>query len=369
MVICFGQNTSVPDLIPYRKGNKWGFVDKKKNIIIPCEYDDAQPFNIHNLAIVQKNNKYYLLNKSGKILTNTEYGSIMQQSEDLYVVSEGGLDIERMPTGKQGYMDKQGKMVIPMNYDLCYSFSDGLAKVRKDGTIAFIDKTGKIVIPFEKYFDAGYFKDGVTWARGEGGYYIIDKTGKEISLAHIKIDDYYGIRDFNEGIAIVKKDEKYGAIDAAGKLVLPIEYSYLSDFSEGLAVVQEKPSEKFGFIDKTGKIVISPSYTSAETFKNRIAYVQKEDTRMFIDKNNKVVFTVPNNSTLKQRSDGYLWIEYDPGKYMLINNTGKVLFKKENYVYVSPFKDGLARVGISSKYGIGGIAEIYVDINGVEYVE
>lgn len=363
---CFAQNNFTPDLIPYRKGEKWGFADKNKKIIIPCEYDNVQPFNAHNLAIVEKNNKYYLMDKTGKILPNTEHGYIMQQSEDLYVVSEKGLDREGIPMGKQGYMDKQGKVVISMQYDLCYRFSDGLAKVRKDGTIGFIDKTGKTVIPFKKYYDAGYFNSGVTWTRNETGYYIIDKTGKEISLSHIKIDEYDGIRDFNEGIAIVKKDGKYGAIDKTGKLIIPIQYSYLSDFSEGLAVVKEKSSEGQGFIDKTGKIVIPALYWYAAPFKNGIAYTEKEDIKEFIDKNNKVIFTISKGEILTERSDEYMWIEYDTGKYMLMDKTGKILFKKENYQYVSPFSNGLAKIGINGK---NGVEVFYIDTNGTEYWE
>lgn len=34
-----------PDLIPYRKGYKWGFCDKNKKIIIECKYDFAWFFS------------------------------------------------------------------------------------------------------------------------------------------------------------------------------------------------------------------------------------------------------------------------------------------------------------------------------------
>lgn len=30
----------LPDLIPYRKGDKWGFCNRKKEIVIECVYDE-----------------------------------------------------------------------------------------------------------------------------------------------------------------------------------------------------------------------------------------------------------------------------------------------------------------------------------------
>ena len=32
------------DLIPYRKGDKWGFCDRYKDIVIMPQYDAAEPF-------------------------------------------------------------------------------------------------------------------------------------------------------------------------------------------------------------------------------------------------------------------------------------------------------------------------------------
>ena len=44
-------------LIPYRKGDKWGFCDRNKNMVIPAVYDDTYLFS-GGLAEVKVNNKY-----------------------------------------------------------------------------------------------------------------------------------------------------------------------------------------------------------------------------------------------------------------------------------------------------------------------
>ena len=40
-----------PQLIPYRKKEKWGFCDKFKNIKIDCIYDGALPF-VDKIAVI-----------------------------------------------------------------------------------------------------------------------------------------------------------------------------------------------------------------------------------------------------------------------------------------------------------------------------
>jgi hypothetical protein len=54
-----------PELIPYRKGDKWGFCDRNKKIVIPCKYDCVFSFR-EGLACVQLNGKCGFIDKEGK---------------------------------------------------------------------------------------------------------------------------------------------------------------------------------------------------------------------------------------------------------------------------------------------------------------
>ena len=44
-----------------------------------------------------------------------------------------------------GYIDRQGKMVIPPGFDYAGSFSGGLAEIRKKERQGYIDTSGKVV--------------------------------------------------------------------------------------------------------------------------------------------------------------------------------------------------------------------------------
>ena len=61
---------------------------------------------------------------------------------------------------KWGYIDKSGKVVIEPQFDSADDFSEGLAKVKKDGKRGYIDKIGKVVI--EPQFDEVWdFSEGL----------------------------------------------------------------------------------------------------------------------------------------------------------------------------------------------------------------
>jgi hypothetical protein len=187
--------------------------------------------------------------------------------------SEGLMPVEK--NGKKGYIDKMGKAVIPLEleYDSIGSFCEGLAGVtigknieiagsknesieefskrckeaNKDLRCGFIDKTGKIVIPIE-YEGMPCFSEGLAVAVKGGKQSYIDKTGNTPFST-----DFDELGNFNEGLAWVKKDGKYGFIDKTGSIIVPIEYNrydlpYDSPirFNEGLAVV--KKDGKWGIL-------------------------------------------------------------------------------------------------------------------------
>jgi hypothetical protein len=53
--------------------------------------------------------------------------------------------IKMAGSGKNGYIDKAGKVVIEPRFDVVGEFSEGLAVVSIGGKWGYIDKTGKYV--------------------------------------------------------------------------------------------------------------------------------------------------------------------------------------------------------------------------------
>ena len=63
------------DLIPYRKGDKWGFATEDKKIVVKPKYDDVWFFK-GNLAMVMLKGKYGFVDKSGKEVIPPKYDKI-----------------------------------------------------------------------------------------------------------------------------------------------------------------------------------------------------------------------------------------------------------------------------------------------------
>lgn len=290
--------------------------------------------------------------------------------------------------GKYGYIDKTGKVVIPIQYDSAGPFSEGLAPVVVDaklvdvevteygtggappvkkvekrlvgGKYGYIDSTGKMVIPPYDY--AGEFSEGLAmvavggeWIshgtislHGGGKFGYIDKTGRIL----IK-PQYSQASSFSEGLARVAVGgkwagdllvgEKWGYIDKTGKLVIPAKYEYddHTDFSEGLALA--KIGKKYGYIDKTGKVVIPPQYDSADKFSEGLAAVEVGG----------------------KEAHG----QYSGGKWGFIDKTGTIVLAPQ-YDYQAEFSEGLAAVSIDGKLGyIDKTGKIVIPLGGEEFSE
>jgi len=121
-------------------------------------------------------------------------------------------------------------------------FSGGLASVLQNGKWGFIDKNGKVVIPLI-YEEALYFEEGLGSVKQNGKYGFVDRNGT------IVIPTVYDkFEPFSEGLVAVSKDGKYGYLDKNGKAVVPLIFEDASTFRNGTA--QIKINGKWGIFEK-----------------------------------------------------------------------------------------------------------------------
>lgn len=147
-----------------------------------------------------------------------------------------------------GFIDLNGEMTIPCQYDEVKNFSEGLAAVKKNDKWGFIDKTGELFI------DNGFDE----------------------------------VKDFREDHAAVMKDNKWGFIDNTGTIRINLQFDDAGNFSEGKAAVKvieyQEDMDAWAYIDESGEIVIDYDYYSGVgglmdyvgEFQNGFAFVSKE---------------------------------------------------------------------------------------------
>jgi hypothetical protein len=339
-------NEGLPDLIPYRKGDKWGFCDRNKRILIECIYDSVRFFN-EGLSMVSYFGKVGFIDGKGNQKTPLIYEDASDFSEGLAAVKLNG---------RWGVVDEKGEQIIRCIYDSAIRFSEGLACVKLNGKWGFVDKKGNCVIYFI-YDEAEDFSKGLAVVKLGGKWGSIDTNGNSVISAI-----YEDKICFSEGLACVNIDGCFGFIDEKGNLVIPAIYNNKMCFSEGLAVAEL--NGYVGYIDRTGKTIIEFRYpvTNRNHFKDGRVFVfesWKEPYKIScIDQTGTTLFSINNNYAFLLHNE----IHYSEGFAKIF--TGKPSFFKWGFIdlygrnithfdydLLTSFKDGIAFFEANGKSG------------------
>ena len=234
--------------------NRSGYIDVNGNMVVDLntKYEVIGDFHDGLASVRTWEGKCGFINKNGQEIIPCKYLHASDFSEGLAAVDfESSYDKSYNLVYKHsGYIDTNGNVVISSKkYREIYGFHNGLALVKRDYKAGYIDKSGMEVIPCS-YSNASDFSEGLalTEIGGQDGYYI-NIRGQQV----LKFSDIISPKeDFHEGLAIVRYDKYnlYAYVNTSFKFV----FYYFEDaksFSEGLALV--KKNGKWGFIDKNGK--------------------------------------------------------------------------------------------------------------------
>ena len=256
-------------------------------------------------------------------------------------------------SGKVGFIDMSGEVVIPFIYDDAYCFRNGVTCANVDGKYGVIDITGKQMNHF-KYDMMSVFRLGLSQASLGQNYGVVNEKGEEV----VQLEwDSVGI--VSEDLFIVEKNGKYGLLNLMGVCLPPI-YDKISGFSEGLAVISLKG--KYGYIDSVGNIVIPMIYEDARPFSEGLAGVSKNGKYGFIDKDNNVVIEF-KYTDVAPYSEGLAGVCLN-SRWSFINKAGIHILpfiynlqERHNLYKTNVFKDGFLTVKDEQKYGV-------IDIHG-----
>ena len=139
-------------------------------------------------------------------------------------------------SGKRGYIDTKGNLLIPMKYDYAYNFSDdGIAIVGKkkgEDSVKYsaIDVKGNILFEFtnKKYQDFSAFHDGYMPALKKNKIVFLDRTGNESFSVGKTEKAYlpYFVKVYKNKVVFIDGD-KYGIANTKGDIILRAKYDHL----------------------------------------------------------------------------------------------------------------------------------------------
>jgi hypothetical protein len=304
----------------FESGGKWGLKNESGDIFVsPCVDEIKAPIDLgeRQMWYAEELPRYVLpVRNENKwaLVWAEDNGESFSQTAFVY---EGGL----FPFlyGKYGFLNADGKEVVPPKYGTVEGFSEGLAAVESDSGWGFVDTEGKEVIPptfvgvgdefhegrvsFEERRET---KHGPKFLKG-----YLDKTGRIVIPA--KFDLAW---DFDEGLAIIAEggglkqsildkiaekiweafpiggiggsppgryeDSKWGVIDLQGKYVIKATFDEVRSFNEGVSVI--KLGKKYGYVTRLGKILFEPIFDEAKNVVGGMARFKIKSMYGFIDK-------------------------------------------------------------------------------------
>lgn len=196
--------------------------------------------------------------------------------------TNGLMPIKDSKSGKWGYINMDGKVVIDYSFQSAECFSDdNVAIVRaENGLEGAIDENGDYVIE-PIYYRLSPFVQGRAFAelKKNGGSKLIDVEGKTIANGTFELPSY-GARQsiFIDGLACIQDytTKKYGYINTDGDYVIEPRYERAYDFMDGLARVEVYDTKKYGYIDVNGNYVVEPKYDELGKFVGGYAYAMND---------------------------------------------------------------------------------------------
>lgn len=296
-------------------------------------------------AKFQTNGLHGLIDTNGAIIVSPTYDYIE------WGFSTPRITVQTNDNKKRfyGVIDLDGNVVIPVIYERFNGYCNNIALGKRDGvwyvfnsngetvttlsnissahiasgsriiaasnnseksiTWGLYGTNGALVTPFV-YEYIGSFNDGLALAKKDGRYGYINENGKSMIPFH-----YDDAKAFFYGYAIVKQDGRAGIINQKGKTIIPIQYDEVGFFSEDLAPI--KINGLWGYANKKG-IVIPPQFESASYFIRGTATVTTRTHALDIDREGRVVLSENRGTafTLEEALKRYEDepIEYDRGE-------------------------------------------------------
>jgi hypothetical protein len=276
---------------------KWGQIDRSGKWKLENEFQTLSDFSF-GLAIATTKSDV-VFNKKHKFIIDASGNKIVDLPKDwewfkpvsdqlILVGTSSGYPGDRT----FGFMNLQGQLITPPQFytdsDSGFDtgdFKEGMLAVRnKAGLYGFVNDNGALAIPLQ-FQSVTSFNDGVAKASLNEKTFYIDKTGKQID--HIEPNEIKTPFDeeptFYEGLAVVRQGNLWGVIDEKNKIVIDFKFQkrflrtagdkgfffteYFPKFSCGLiGVCEERDTIYSGYIHKDGNTAIELKFRIAEPF-------------------------------------------------------------------------------------------------------
>lgn len=401
-------------LIAVRQGEKYGYISKSGEIVVPIIYDDLKPFS-SGRCVVKKGKKWGIVSTSNRILLPFKYNEIGEFLERITVkkgqkwgvlsseyqwivkpkykgaklfrksicIKKGKKwgfvnnqneiltdfrydEVERYYSYKKlfktridkkwGYINNLGKEVFPIDYEEINIIATSIFKVKRNGKWGIInaEKPDNTRIKYDSIADVKYLNHKIAYLNCKAG--LMDKKGDlvtKLSYDEIIVTDNSKnpSRFYADHKFNVRTGKNWGALDKEGKILRPVSENYLP---KHLGYYIKFNKGKFGVL-KGGKVSIPPIYDDINRISDTIFLVVKKTNGSqigrIVDGNHKEFLGIEYTNANYNYGARLITLNKNE-KYGAINKKGDVVFKLE-YDYFGAFnKNGLTKAKKDRKWGV-----------------
>jgi hypothetical protein len=256
----------------------WGFIDEEGKYLIQATYKEATVFSEDLAWVVSENGAPTAINTKGEI-------KITLQDAETVKIFQGGLaafSVIQESKVKWGFVDKEGKVIIPPQFAATGNFSGGKCAVQnEEGKWGYIDAEGKIAISYQ-FDEANKFVDGQAVVEFDGKTGAIDESGK-----YVINPQFDGLVEDGD-LYLVEQGEKYGWANREGQIAINPQFGAAFTFN-GNDIAPVQIGETWGYVDTEGKIKINPQFKVAIPFVGGLATVLSGEKVGFIDMDGKYI--------------------------------------------------------------------------------
>ncbi len=347
----------------YKWIKKYDEVVLSEGVFICRKYIRTPHLKDNDTIFYRNSRRAYLCNEKGHRITNNYYDDIDSFYDGIarVIKSKRGTAYFSDFQGLKGFINKKGKIVIPMMYSYVSNFSEELSAVYDStGFSYFIDKFNKKFFSEKKFKEAEPFHKGNAMVRlFNSSRNFIDHSGNLLipeKFDFIENREKYSYY-MEDTLQIVRKGNKYGLLGDSLKLAVPLIYDLIDTnrFERFNHLSKIQLTNKVGFVDTyDGKIIIPLTYNEFKKSENsNFIWARSDKGWGLINASNKVLIPFVYTDVIEALKDYSIVKDKKTG---IVNNQG-VLMVPCIYDNVSPFYNGIAIVIADGKVG-------YVDQKG-----
>ncbi|MCW5909659.1 MAG: WG repeat-containing protein [Cyclobacteriaceae bacterium] len=386
----------------YRYSGYFGLMDESWNIILPAQYQNLAPLQ-GEMYFARREGKTGIITSANQPVIPFRYDSIAADYPYLRTLLRGRwelTDLERSFTSYKTYsridapqnglfpiksnqhwgaLNTQGNESVHCVFDSLMEISQNHIVVKFKGQYGIISPNEEWLVapqafPLKLVNDSCYlqiqpgnkflkdFKGSVIYFTDNRVEFALHYWTEYLPDGTIKILDYRGritqrkeppqvdkveeVFEEHEGLRGIRRDGKYGFIDARGRLRIANRYDGIGNFNEGLAAI--KLIGRWGFINAQDQIMINPNYNTVGQFRNGLCIVTRNGKTGVIDRQGKFMLTLEYDS-----------IQQEPGKFRLFKNGLTGLADANGRIMIDPrfhqlevLANGMVKVTHAEKSGV-----------------